>query len=99
MKEQNRQEQQMEHIERQARQDRRRWLMIMIALMAVEIAAAVLVSVFAGMKYAPYALIFAIIALAITAKLCVDQMGRVMQRQRTEKEKLDNNGSFSGFRL
>lgn len=93
------QEEKMQQIEKRARRDRARWVGIMVGLMAAEIAAAVLVSVWGGMKYAPYAFIFAIIAVAIAAKLCVDQMGKVMQRQRVEKDKLDNEGTFSRFQL
>lgn len=95
----NPQERQMQEIERRARQGKRRWLLIMLAIMAALVAAAVLVCVFGGMQCAPYAIIFVVIALAITAKLCVGQMGKVMERQRTEKENLDGDGRFSHFQL
>lgn len=86
-------------IEQEARRGKRKWLLIMLAIMAVVIAASIVVSIVGGMQYAPYALIAAIIAVAITAKLCVDQMGKVMEWQKSEKSKLDSNGSFTGFNL
>lgn len=87
----------MLEIDKKASRDKRKWLMIMILIMAAIITACVLVSVLGGLQLAPYALIFAIIAVAITAKLCVAQMGKVLERQRNEREKLDTNGSFSNF--
>lgn len=95
----NQQEEKMLKIEREARRGKQKWLFIMLGIMAVVIAAAVLVSVVGGLQYATYAFIAAIILLAITAKLCVAQMGKVLERQHSEKQKLDGDGSFGGFHL
>lgn len=86
----------MRQIDLTAKKGKRKWIVIMLLIMVAVIGVAIGISCL-GMQYAPYALIFAIIALAITAKLCVAQMGKVLERQRSEREKLDTSGSFARF--
>lgn len=88
----------MERIDRETKKGKRKWLIIMIAIIAVVVGAAVGVSVW-NLEYGTYALIFGIIGTAITAKLCMAQVGKVLERQRAEREKLDTGGKFSRFDL
>lgn len=86
----------MRQIDLDAKKGKQKWTVIMLIIMLVEIGISVGVAML-GMQYAPYALIFAIISVAITAKLCVAQMGKVLEHQRSEREKMDTSGSFARF--
>ena len=92
----NQQEEQMRRIDDEAKKGKRKWTLIMLVIVLVELGIAAGVAMI-GMEYAPYALIFAIISVAITAKLCVAQMGKVLERQRSEREKMDTSGRFARF--
>lgn len=88
----------MQEIDRRAAQDKRRWLIIMLLIIAAVLALTVTVSIL-SMQLLPYAFIFAIIAVAITVKLCVAQMGKVLEKQKSERQRLDDDGRFSRFDL
>ena len=94
----NKQEAQMQKLEKEAKAAKRKWLLIMFLIMAAFIGIAVGVSLW-EFKYAPYAFIFAIVTVAITGKLCMAQLGKVLEKQRNEREKLDTSGEFARFNL
>jgi len=88
----------MERIDRETKAGKRKWLIVMIAIIAVVTGISVGVFLW-NMEYGPYALIFFIVGNAIAAKLCMAQVGKVLERQRAEREKLDTGGTFSRFDL
>ena len=88
----------MADIDLRAKKDKTRWTIIMIAIMAAEIAVAAVVGL-SSMKLLPYAFIFAIIAVAITAKLCMGQIGKILTRQQNERRRVDNDTRGSRFDL
>ena len=95
----SKQEAQMLKIEQDTKKAKRKWVLIMLLIMAAFIGVSVGVSVIFGLKVAPYAFIFAIVTVAITGKLCMAQLGKVLEKQRNEREKLDTGGDFARFKL
>ena len=89
----------MEQIDQEAKKGKRKWFLIMFAIIAAVIGIAVGVCLIWGLECAPYALIFGIVGTAIAGKLCMAQVGKLLTRQRTEREKLDTGGKFSRFDL
>lgn len=86
-------EEQIREIDERAKKDKKKWLLIMVAIMAVIVIIAAVVAVI-SLAAAPAALIAAIIGLAITAKLCMEQVGKINQRHKNDLNKLDNKGHY-----
>lgn len=92
------QQKMMKEIDARAKKDKTRWTIIMIAIIAVILAAAAAVGL-TNMKLLAYAFIFAIVAVTITVKLCVAQMGKILERQQSERRRVDNDTRASRFDL
>ena len=87
-------EEQIWKIDARAKKDKQRWLIIMLSIMVAIVAiAAVLIAVI-GLQAAVAGLIGGIIGLAITAKLCMAQIGKINERHRNDLNKLDNKGHY-----
>lgn len=86
-------EEQILAIDARAKKDKKRWLLIMAAIMLAIVAVAAVVAV-VSLAAAPVALIAAIIGLAITAKLCMEQIAKVNERHKNDLNKLDNKGHY-----
>lgn len=87
-------EEQIRAIDTAAQKDKTRWFIIMFAIMAAIVAAAVLAFVIFGTGALIAGLIGGIIGLAITAKLCMAQIGKINQRHKADLNKLDNKGHY-----
>ncbi len=86
-------EEQIRAIDDRAAKDKKRWLCIMAAIMVVIAAVSAVVAV-VNLAAAPAALIAAVIGLAITAKLCMEQVAKVNERHKNDLNKLDNKGHY-----
>ncbi len=87
-------EEQIRAIDERAKKDKRNWLLIMVGIMvAIVGVAAALIAIF-GLQAAVAGLIGSIIGLAITAKLCMAQIGKINERYRNDLNKLDNKGHY-----
>ena len=78
-------------IDEKAKKDKKRWLLIMAAIMAA-IVAVVVVICMVSLKSAPAALLGGVIGLAITAKLCMERVGKVNEWYKSELNRLENKG-------
>ena len=81
-------------IDKRAKSDKTRWFIIMFAIMAAIVGLAVLAYVIFGTGALVAGLIGGIIGLAITAKLCMAQIGRINDRYKADLNKLDNKGHY-----
>ncbi len=87
-------EEQILEIDARAKKDKKRWLFIMFGIMAAIVAVAAALIAVIGLQAAVAGLIGGIIGLAITAKLCMAQIGKINERHRNDLNKLDNKGHY-----
>ena len=87
-------EEQMLEIDARAKKDKKRWLLIMLAIMAAIIVIAVALIFFIGLEAMVASIIGGVIGLAIAAKLCMAQIGKINERHRNDLNKLDNKGHY-----
>ncbi|MBE6768347.1 MAG: hypothetical protein E7549_05475 [Ruminococcaceae bacterium] len=87
-------EEQILEIDARAKKDKQRWLFIMFGIMAAIVAVAAALIAVIGLQAAVAGLIGGIIGLAITAKLCMAQIGKINERHRNDLNKLDNKGHY-----
>ena len=78
-------------IDEKAKKEKKRWMLIMVAIMAVIVVVAAVVSM-NSLKMLPGAIIAGVIALAITAKLCMERVGKVNDWHKSELNRLENKG-------
>jgi len=86
-------EEQIRDNDERAMIDKKKWLLIMAGIMSFIVAVAAVVAII-SLAAAPAALIAAIIGLAITAKLCMEQVGKINERHKNDLNKLDNKGHY-----
>ena len=87
-------EEQILAIDERAKKDKQNWLLIMLGIMVAIVGVAVALIVIIGLQAAVAGLIGGIIGLAITAKLCMAQIGKINERHRNDLNKLDNKGHY-----
>lgn len=87
-------EEQILAIDARAKKDKQRWLFIMLGIMVAIVAVAAALIAIIGLQAAVAGLIGGIIGLAITAKLCMAQIGKINERHRNDLNKLDNKGHY-----
>ncbi len=87
-------EEQIKDIDLRAKKDKKRWIIIMLCIMAGIVGVAAILIAIIGLQAAVAGLIGGIIGLAITAKLCMAQIGKINERHRNDLNKLDNKGHY-----
>ena len=87
-------EEQMLEIDARAKKDKKRWLLIMLAIMAAIIVVAVALIAIIGLQAMVASIIGGVIGLAIAAKLCMAQVAKINERHRNDLNKLDNKGHY-----
>lgn len=87
-------EEQIREIDMCAKKDKKRWIIIMLCIMAGIVGVAAALIAIIGLQAAVAGLIGGIIGLAITAKLCMAQVGKINERHRNDLNKLDNKGHY-----
>lgn len=87
-------EEQILAIDERAKKDKKRWLIIMLCIMAAIVGIAAALIAIIGLQAAVAGLIGGIIGLAITAKLCMAQIAKINERHRNDLNKLDNKGHY-----
>ncbi len=87
-------EEQIREIDVRAKKDKKRWIIIMLCIMAGIVGVAAALIAIIGLQAAVAGLIGGIIGLAITAKLCMAQVGKINERHRNDLNKLDNKGHY-----
>lgn len=87
-------EEQILAIDTRAKKDKQKWLFIMLGIMVAIVGVAATMIIVIGLQAAVAGLIGGIIGLAITAKLCMAQIGKINERHRNDLNKLDNKGHY-----